>query len=86
MRRPGPHMKLNVKLFSVLQECVPDYDPDVGLEIELKPEARVSDLVNFLKIPPEKAPVVTCNGRIMKADDPLNDGGVVQIFQPIAGG
>ena len=79
-------MKLKVKLFSVLQEYAPDYDPEVGLDVELWPQARVSDLVDFLKIPPDKAPVVTCDGRVMKADDPLNNGTVVHLFQPVAGG
>ena len=79
-------MKLKVKLFSVLQEYAPNYDPEVGLDVELSPEARVSDLINFLKIPPDKAPVVTCDGRVMKADDPLNNGTVVHLFQPVAGG
>lgn len=79
-------MKLKVKLFSVLQEYAPDYDPELGLDVELESEARVSDLVHFLKIPPEKAPVVTCDGRVLRAEDPLNNGSVVHLFQPVAGG
>ncbi len=79
-------MKLKVKLFSVLQEYASDYDPDLGLEVELGSDARVADLVNFLKIPDEKAPVVTCDGRVLKADDPLQNGSTVHLFQPVAGG
>lgn len=79
-------MKLKVKLFSILQEYAPDYDPDIGLDVELGAEARVSDLILSLAIPPEKAPVVTCDGRVLKADDILNDGSVVHMFQPVAGG
>jgi sulfur carrier protein ThiS len=79
-------MILKVKLFSILRQYAPDYDPDIGLEVELAPGALVSDLVLFLKIPPDKAPVVSCDGRVMKADDVLNHGSVVHLFQPVAGG
>jgi aldehyde:ferredoxin oxidoreductase len=34
----------------------------------------------------DQKPVVTCNGRILKANDTLSDGSLVQIFQPVAGG
>lgn len=79
-------MKLKVKLFSILQEYAPDYDPDLGLDVELRSDARVSDLILSLAIPPDKAPVVTCDGRVMKADDLLVDGCVIHMFQPVAGG
>lgn len=79
-------MRLTVKLFSTLQEYAPDYDPDLGLDVELASDARVSDLVHFLKIPPDKAPVVSCNGRVLKADEMLNDGSLIHLFQPVAGG
>lgn len=79
-------MKIRVKLFSVLRECVEDYDPQLGVEIELAPQARVDDLIQHLNIPPDKAPVVSCDGRIMKPHDRLSDGSDINIFQPIAGG
>lgn len=79
-------MKIRVKLFSVLRECVEDYDPQLGVEIELPPRARVDDLIQQLKIPHDKAPVVSCDGRILKSNDLLLDGGEINIFQPIAGG
>lgn len=79
-------MRLKVKLFSILREYAPDYNPDLGLDVELGSDAQVSDLILFLEIPPDKSPVVTCDGRVMKADDVLVDGCVVQLFQPVAGG
>ena len=79
-------MKIRVKLFSVLRGCVKDYDPQLGVEIELASHARVDDLIRHLNIPPDKAPVVSCDGRILKSDDFLTDGSEVNIFQPIAGG
>lgn len=79
-------IKLNVKLFSILQEYAPDYDPDHGLDVDLAAGARVSELILHLNIPPDKAPVVSCEGRVLKADDLLKDGSVVHLFQPVAGG
>ncbi len=79
-------MKINVKLFSILRQCVDDYDPDLGVDIELAPQAVVADLIRHLNIPADKKPVVSCSGRILKADDKLSDGSLVQIFQPVAGG
>ena len=79
-------MKINVKLFSILRQCVDGYDPDLGVDIELAPQAVVADLIQHLNIPTDHKPVVTCKGRILKAHDRLSDGSRVQIFQPVAGG
>ena len=79
-------MKINVKLFSLLRQCVADYNPDLGVDVELGPQAAVADLIRQLNIPENQKPVVTCNGRILKAEDTLSDGSQVQIFQPVAGG
>lgn len=79
-------MKINVKLFSVLRQSVADYDPDTGVDVELVPGAVVGDLIRQLKIPLDTVPVASCNGRILQQDDPLSDGSVVHLFQPVAGG
>ena len=79
-------MRVNVKLFSVLRDCVPGYDPQKGVEAELPDGATMADLIRHLDIPPSKAPVVTCNGRVLKAGDVLGDGSALHIFQPVAGG
>jgi sulfur carrier protein ThiS len=79
-------MKIRVKLFSVLRECVENYDPQLGVEVELASHARVDDLIRHLSIPSDKAPVASCDGRILKSNDFLIDGSEINIFQPIAGG
>ncbi len=79
-------MKINVKLFSMLRQCVPDYDPESGVDIALASQATVADLIRRLNIPEDRKPVVTWNGRVLKPDDKLSDGMAVQIFQPVAGG
>jgi len=79
-------MTIKVKLFSILRQYVPAYDPDAGVDVALEPHACVKDLIDHLKIPADKWPVVSCNGRILKSDDPLIDGSLLHIFQPVAGG
>jgi len=79
-------MKINVKLFSLLRQYVDGYDPNLGVDIELGPQAVVADLIRHLNIPADKKPVVSCNGRILKENDALSDGSLLQIFQPVAGG
>ncbi|MFZ7125521.1 MAG: MoaD/ThiS family protein [Desulfobacterales bacterium] len=79
-------MKVTVKLFSSLRDLCPDYDPEHGRVVDLPDPACVEDLIRILGIPESKAPVVTCNGRIMKRTDPLAGGSLLHIFQPVAGG
>ncbi len=79
-------MKIHVKLFSILRQYCPDYDPEKGVVVELPGQASAADLIAFFKIPEKKAPVLSCNGRILKATDLLEDGCLVHIFQPVAGG
>lgn len=79
-------MKVLVKLFSVLREYVPEYDPLKGVETELPRGATVADLLGHMGIPISKAPVVACNGRILKPADVLLEGSILHIFQPVAGG
>ena len=79
-------MKINVKLFSVLRQYVAGYDAERGLDVELAPGMMVRDLIGRLGIPEDKAPVVSCEGRILKHSDLLRDGSVLHIFQPVSGG
>jgi len=79
-------MKVRVKLFSVFREHVPGYNPQRGVEAELKDCATVADLLGHLKIPMSNAPVVTCKGRILKPADIIKKDSTIEIFQAVAGG
>ena len=79
-------MRIQIKLFSVLREHVPGYDPQTGVAADLHAGATVSDLLSHLGIPTSKAPVVTCNGRILQPTDTIQPDSTLQIFQPVAGG
>ena len=79
-------MKVVIKLFSVLSDYVPDYDPRKGVETELPDGSTVTDLLNHLGIPMSKSPVVTCDGRILQITDILTANSTLHIFQPVTGG
>ncbi len=79
-------MKVSIKLFSVLREYVPGYDPRKGVETELPPGSTVADLITHLGIPVAKAPVVTCDGRVLQPSDIIKYNSTLHIFQPVAGG
>jgi sulfur carrier protein ThiS len=79
-------MKVQVKLFSILREYVPDYDTQTGVEVELAANATVAELLNHLGLPLSKSPVVSCNGRILQPAAIIPADSILQIFQPVAGG
>lgn len=79
-------MQVTVKLFSVLRQYWPGYDPETGVRLELSPASNVTEMLALLNIPADKSPVVACNGLILKAADRVPAGGVVHIFQPVSGG
>lgn len=79
-------MKVLIKLFSVLREYVPDYNPQKGVETELPDGSTVADLLSHLGIPMSKVPVVTFNGRVLQPADTIYEDSTLHIFQLVTGG
>jgi sulfur carrier protein ThiS len=79
-------MIVSVKLFSVLREYVPDYNPQKGVAADLTDGSTVSDLLNHLGIPISEAPVATCKGRVLHHGDTIQKDSIIEIFQSVAGG
>lgn len=79
-------MKIRVRLFGTLGRDFPDYRPATGFEIEIAENARVGDLLAYLKITESHKAFAAINSRIMKPDDILQSGTVVNVFQSVFGG
>ena len=79
-------MKIRVRLFGTLGRDFPDYEHATGLEIEIPENAKVGELLAYLKITESHRPVVAMNGRIMRPDDILSSGADVAVFQSVFGG
>lgn len=69
----------------VTVEMVPVKSEDSRLEVILREGMTLEDLIDSLKLPPEKE-VVIVNGMYVKPDYPLKDGDVVSIFPFLTGG
>ena len=79
-------MKVRVKLFGTLSRAFPAYDPEKGLEVEVREGARVRDLLGRLKISEVKGSVVAAGGKVLHLEDPLEDGMSVHLLQAAYGG
>ena len=79
-------MKVKVKLYGTLSENFPDYQPSQGVEVEIPDRATAQDLLTLLGISESQRAVVIVDGRILKADDRMQDGVSVNIMQTISGG
>jgi sulfur carrier protein ThiS len=79
-------MKVKVRLFGTLGQQFPGYDPAKGLEVEFPDGARVKDLLARLTISEVKGGVVAVDGKILHMEDPLKDGALVHLLQPVYGG
>ena len=79
-------MRVRAKLFGILRKKIPHYDPESGIIVDIKDGATVNDLVAHLGLDQAKMGMVSMNGRLVKADQVIDDESLVRIFQPIFGG
>jgi sulfur carrier protein ThiS len=79
-------MKVQVKLYGTLSQGFPDYQPSKGIEIEMPDGATVKDLLALLEISASQGAIVIMDGRILKADDRMRRGVLVNVLQAIGGG
>jgi hypothetical protein len=79
-------MKVKVKIFGILAQRFPDYNPDQGLEIEISEGARVDELLAQPKISDNQGGGIILDGRPLKGTEKLPRGASVSIVQTMYGG
>ncbi|WP_300730931.1 MoaD/ThiS family protein [uncultured Desulfovibrio sp.] len=79
-------MRILVKLSTTLRDCVPGYDAEAGLSLDMPEGASVLELARHIKVPPEEIKIVMINGRQSQAADTLRDGDRVALFPAVGGG
>jgi sulfur carrier protein ThiS len=79
-------MKVRVKLFGALSQRFSDYQHSQGIEVEMPEGATVKDLLALLEISETQGTVVIAEGRILKADDKVRCGVLVNVLQAVYGG
>lgn len=79
-------MQIEVKLFATLRDYLPKGSSRFSCKMEVDDGTRVQDILSRLKIPEEMPKIILINGIHGKREQALQDGDVLSIFPPVAGG
>lgn len=80
-------MIIQVKIFSTLKHHVPNSDKRLDDDKwEVTEGATVSQVLDMLSLPEEEAKILLINGRHANRESILNEGDVLHVFPPMAGG
>jgi molybdopterin converting factor small subunit len=83
-------MRVNLKLFAMLQDLLPPGTPDHTLPLDLEEGTTARQVIERMRIPKEMAHLVMIDGTHLLPQEinerPLQEGDTLAIFPPIAGG
>ena len=79
-------MEIEIKLFATLRDYLPKGSSRFSCKMEVGHPTRVQDILLRLKIPEDMPKIILVNGIHGKKEQILNEGDVVSIFPPVAGG
>ena len=79
-------MKITVKMSGTFKTRFPDYDPRLGLDVEIPDGSKVSDLLSFLGITDTRGVTFIMEGRVLPAGEELTHGALINLFQIMSGG
>ena len=79
-------MRVEVHLFATLARYLPVGAIGDGLATDVEPGTTVGDVIRSIGIPPEFELVSVVNGHDAPREQVLDEGDVVSLFPPLAGG
>jgi sulfur carrier protein ThiS len=79
-------VKVKVKLFGTLGQKKSGYRHSQEIEAEIPDGATAKDLLAHLEIPVSQGIIIIVDGKVLKADDVIQDGVHVNVMQAIGGG
>jgi molybdopterin synthase sulfur carrier subunit len=83
-------MRVQFKLFATLSDYLPQPRQSNSVELEVAPQTTIQALIEQYKLPPQMCHLVLVNGLYIspadRATTTLNEGDVLAIWPPIAGG
>ncbi|MBK4739050.1 MoaD/ThiS family protein [Noviherbaspirillum pedocola] len=83
-------MKITLKLYATLGEYLPPNQKHNAVDIEVEPETRIADIVERFHLPVKLVHLVLVNGVYvapeMRAQRGLQEGDVLAMWPPVAGG
>lgn len=86
-----PSITVQVKLFLSLKKYLPKNAPEGNTHLEIEEGATIKSLLVHLGIPIEEDKIIVINGISYKQSEETNsivlqDGDIIAMFPPIAGG
>jgi len=79
-------LKLTIKLYGTLRRSFDEYDHSDGLQVVIPDGSSIYDLLAHLKLSPEGLGMIYMDGVPLNMNSQLQDGTLIKVFQPIAGG
>ena len=79
-------MKVEIRLFANLAKLLPPGSQKKRAEITVKKGMTVDGLLDKLNIPPKITNIIMVNGIHRDRKTELQEGDVISVFPPIAGG
>lgn len=83
-------MKISLKLFATLSDYLPPERSYNAIALEVGPDTTIGELVARFQLPPKLVHLVLVNGVYIapgqRAERTLQDGDVLAIWPPVAGG
>lgn len=79
-------MKVEVKLFANFRDYLPPKSNGYSVALEVDTGTTISRVLEILKIPESIPMLALVNGIHRKFEDALQEGDVLSLFPPVAGG
>lgn len=82
-------MQVTFKLFATLMPYLPAGAEKNAVEIEVKPETTINQLIDQYQVPRAQVHLVLLNGLFLTESDrdrPMQEGDKLAIWPPVAGG
>jgi len=79
-------MEVEIRLFATLRRYLPSKGSDYNSKIELPEGTTIDGLLDKLGIPSELPKLILRNGSRAQREEMLEEGDIISIFPPVAGG
>lgn len=77
-------MIINLKFFASLRQYMPGDKDESWVDVQM--ESTVGEVLDYLKVPPDKPKIYMVNGVHAERETLLKEGDVLSVFPPVAGG
>jgi len=79
-------MQIEVKLFATFRDRLPSGSGSFSCSMDVEPGATIRDVLQRLEITEHESKIILVNGLHAQPQDALQEGDVLSVFPPLAGG